>query len=148
MNVFGLLWIIFKLLSQLPHIDTQILGIAQVIPKLQLGVAVTRHAGSADGLSGPEKHQRVLERMGVSESLTLAVRREEGGKIRVTSNLWDNAKAIGKDEVLEVRNVDGRLHIARKERRPDQWDSPIEPYDPYGPGTSVTRHGGDEAIND
>jgi hypothetical protein len=33
-NVFGLLGIIFKLLSQLPNIDTQILGIAQVTPEL------------------------------------------------------------------------------------------------------------------
>ncbi len=24
----------------------------------------------------------------------------------------------------------GRLHVARKERRPDEWDPPIEPYDP------------------
>jgi hypothetical protein len=35
---------------------------------------------------------------------------------------------------LEVRNVDGRLHVARKERRHDEWDPPIAPYDPYGPG--------------
>jgi hypothetical protein len=33
-----------------------------------------------------------------------------------------------------VRNVDGRLHVARKERRPDEWGPPIAPYDPYGPG--------------
>jgi hypothetical protein len=35
--------------------------------------------------------------------------------------------------VLEVRNVDGRLHVARKERRPDP---PIPVYDLYGPGDS------------
>jgi hypothetical protein len=34
--------------------------------------------------------------------------------------------------VLEVRNVEGRFHIARKERRHDEWDPPIAPYDPYG----------------
>jgi hypothetical protein len=82
----------------------------------------------------PEKHQRVLERMGVSDGLTTSVRREEGGKIRVTSSAWEDAKVIGKHEVLEVRNVDGRLHVARKERRPDEWDQPIEPRDPYGCG--------------
>jgi hypothetical protein len=38
--------------------------------------------------------------------------------------------------VLELRNVDGRLHVARKERRPDEWDPPIPVYDPYGPGDS------------
>ena len=51
--------------------------------------------------------------MGATESTTLTVRREEVGKIRITSSLWDDAKVLGKDEVLEVRNVDGRLCIAR-----------------------------------
>ena len=32
----------------------------------------------------------------------------------------------------EVRNVDGRLHIARKPRHHDEWDLPIAPYDPTG----------------
>ncbi len=27
-----------------------------------------------------------------------------------------------------------RLHVARKERRHDEWDAPVEPYDPYGLG--------------
>ena len=40
--------------------------------------------------------------------------------------------------MIEVRNVDGRLHVARKERHPDEWDPPIEPYDPYGPGEKVS----------
>jgi hypothetical protein len=53
-----------------------------------------------------------------------------------------------RDQVLEVRNVDGRLHVARKERRPDEWDPPIKPDDPYGPGKSVTGHDGEEAIDD
>jgi hypothetical protein len=69
-------------------------------------------------------------------------------KIRVTSILWEDAKVIGKHEVLEVRNVDDRLHIARKARRPDEWDPPIEPRDPYGPGAIVTRHAGNEVIDD
>ena len=56
--------------------------------------------------------------MGTTESTTLTVRREEGGKIRITSNLWDVAKVLGKNEVLEVRNVDGRLYVARMPRFP------------------------------
>jgi hypothetical protein len=83
--------------------------------------------------------------MGVTENATLTVRREEGGKIRVTSSLWDVAKVLGKNEVLEVRNVDGRLYIARMPRFPNDWDPPIEPYDPYGPGT---RNVSDEVIDD
>jgi hypothetical protein len=39
--------------------------------------------------------------------------------------------------VLEVRNVDDRPHVARRERRPDEWDVPIEPYDCYEPGEGV-----------
>ena len=34
--------------------------------------------------------------------------------------------------------VDNRLHIARKPQKPDEWDPPIEPNDPYGPGQPVT----------
>ena len=46
--------------------------------------------------------------------------------------LLDGEKVILKDQVLEVRNVDCRLHVARKQRRPDE-DPPIPVYDPYGP---------------
>jgi hypothetical protein len=40
-----------------------------------------------------------------------------------------------KDQVLEVRNVDGRLHVARKTRQHDEWDPPVPVYDPYGPAS-------------
>jgi hypothetical protein len=29
------------------------------------------------------------------------------------------------------------LHVARKDRRPDEWDQPIAPCDPYGLGVEV-----------
>ena len=61
----------------------------------------------------------------MTEHTTITVRRELGGKIRVTSALWEDAKAIDKHEVLEVRNVGGRLHIARKERHHNEWDPKI-----------------------
>ena len=38
------------------------------------------------------------------------------------------------DSGAEVRNVDGRLHIARKPRQYDERDPYVPPYDPYGPG--------------
>ena len=56
--------------------------------------------------------EKVLERLGTTESTTLAIKREEGGKIRVTSLLWPEPKVILWGEVFEIRNVDGRLHIA------------------------------------
>jgi hypothetical protein len=31
--------------------------------------------------------------------------------------------------------------LARKAKHPDAWDPPIEPYDPYGPGTVIDTHG-------
>jgi hypothetical protein len=42
--------------------------------------------------------------------------------MRVMSGSWDGEKVILRDQVLEVRNVDGRLHIARKSRHHDEWD--------------------------
>ena len=62
--------------------------------------------------------ETVLEKLGTTESTTLNVKRETDGKIRVTSLLWEAPKLILKGEVLEVRNVDGRLHIARKAKNP------------------------------
>ena len=52
----------------------------------------------------------------------------------MTSALWEDAKVIGKDEVLGSANVSGRLRIARKPRQYDEWDPYVPPYDPYGPG--------------
>jgi hypothetical protein len=57
-----------------------------------------------------------LERLGTTESTTLALKREIGGKIRVTSLLWEAPKVILPNEVLEIRNLNGVLHIARKAR--------------------------------
>jgi hypothetical protein len=92
--------------------------------------------------------EKVLEKLATSDKATIVIERQSDGKMRVTSGSWDGEKVILWDQVLEVRNVDGRLHVARKERRPDEWDPPIEPDDPYGPGKSVTGHDGEEAIDD
>jgi hypothetical protein len=45
-------------------------------------------------------------------------------------------KVILRGEVLEICNVDGRLHIARKGRHSDESDPPVGAYDPYGPAMS------------
>jgi hypothetical protein len=57
-------------------------------------------------------------------------------------------KVILRDQVLEVRNVDGRLHIARKPRHYDEWDPYVPPYDPYGPGAKVIDDAGDKFADD
>jgi hypothetical protein len=36
-------------------------------------------------------------------------------------------------QTTPLRKVEGRLDVARKPRLHDEWDPPIEPYDPYGP---------------
>ena len=46
--------------------------------------------------------------------------------------LWESPKVILRGEVLEVRNVDGRLHVTREERHPDEGDPPVEPMTPTG----------------
>jgi hypothetical protein len=58
--------------------------------------------------------ENVLEKLGTTESTTLALSREMDGKIRVASLLWEAPKVILRNEVLEIRNVDGSLHVARK----------------------------------
>jgi hypothetical protein len=82
--------------------------------------------------------EKVLERLATSEKTTLVIARELDGKMLVTSGSWEGEKVFARGEVLEVRNVDGRLHVARKPRQHDEWDPPIAPYDPYGPGTDVS----------
>jgi hypothetical protein len=41
---------------------------------------------------------------------------------------------ILRGEMLEIRNVDGVLHIARKRRYHDEWDPPVPVYDRCWPG--------------
>ena len=84
--------------------------------------------------------EKVLEKLATTEKTTIAIAREVGGKIRVTSGSWEGEKVILKDQVLEIRNVDGRLYVARKAKKPDEWDPPIPAYDPYGPGVTVSDH--------
>jgi hypothetical protein len=84
-------------------------------------------AGRKGGIIRVDSLEKVLEKLAVSEKLSLVLAREEGGKIRVTSGSWDGEKVILKGQVLEVRNVDGRLYVARKARKPDEWDPPIAP---------------------
>jgi hypothetical protein len=40
--------------------------------------------------------------------------------MRVTSNSWDGERVLGRDQVLEIRNVGTQLHVARNERRPSE----------------------------
>ena len=79
-----------------------------------------------------DRHEKVLEKLATSDKVTIVIERQPDGKMLVTSGSWDGEKVFSRDQVLEVRNVDGRLHIARKPRHHDEWDLPIAPYDPTG----------------
>jgi hypothetical protein len=53
------------------------------------------------------------------------------------------------DSGAEVRNVDGRLHIARKPRQYDEWDPYVPPYAiRMARGASVIDDAGDQFIDD
>ena len=82
----------------------------------------------------PDSLEKVLERMAASEDTTLVIKGEDGGKMRVTSRHWEEVEVTGKNEMLEVRNVDTRLDVARLERKADEWDPPVEAYDTYASG--------------
>ncbi len=90
-----------------------------------------------EGITRVDILEKVLERLATTEKSTLVVARELDGKMRVTSGSWEREKVFARSEVLEIRNVEGRLHVARKPRHHDEWDPPIAPYDPYGPGTGT-----------
>jgi hypothetical protein len=74
--------------------------------------------------------EKVLEKLATSDKITLVVAKQPDGKMRVTSASWEGEKVFSRDQVLEVRSVEGQLHVARKGRTHDEWDPPIEPYDP------------------
>jgi hypothetical protein len=57
--------------------------------------------------------EKVLEKLAMSDKATIVIEHQTDGKMRVTSGPWDGEKVILRDQVLEVRNVDGRLHVPR-----------------------------------
>jgi hypothetical protein len=79
------------------------------------------------GISGVDIVEKVFEKLATSEKTTIVIHRQPNGGTRVTSGSWDGEKLILKDQVLEVRCVDGRLPVARKVRKPDECDLPIAP---------------------
>ena len=80
----------------------------------------------------------MLEKLATSDRITIVIERPPEGKMRVTSASWDGGKVFQRDQVLEVHyaSADSRLHVARKMKAHDDWDSPIEPCDRYGPGVT------------
>jgi len=65
--------------------------------------------------------ENVLERLDTTESTTLALKREDGGKIRVASLLWEGPKAISQRQ--GNRGVTGFAVKHSEKWDYDQWDS-------------------------
>src|SRR5271169_1121233 len=65
---------------------------------------------------------------------SLVVTAEADGKTSVQITTSTETVKVLKEQVLEVRNIGGRLRIAKKVRRYDVADPYVPPYDPYGPG--------------
>ena len=65
-----------------------------------------------------------------SDKVTVSLVALPDGKIRANTSAWSEPKIILRNEVLEVRTIDGQLRLARKERFHDDGDLPVEPYDP------------------
>jgi hypothetical protein len=76
----------------------------------------------------------VIEQLATSDKATIVVERQSDGKMRVTSGSW----VILRDQMLEMRNVDGRLHVARKPPHHDKGNPRIEPYGPMGISSLTT----------
>jgi len=69
-----------------------------------------------------EKIDPVLEVLAYSDDTQVVLSKLTDGKFKATSKSWDEGKVILPDQVLEVRLVDGRLRIARKDKRRDMGD--------------------------
>lgn len=83
-----------------------------------------------------------VEILALTDKTTPALEATKDGKIRVGLSTKTDTVVILKDQVLEVRNVNGTLRLARKVRRYDEKDPYVPPYDCYGPGEA------DEIIED
>jgi hypothetical protein len=62
-----------------------------------------------------KNREKVLEKLATTEKSTIVIERQPDGKIRVTSGSWDGEKVFLRHQVLEVRSVDNRFRVARKE---------------------------------
>ena len=71
---------------------------------------------------GPNSTEKVWREFATSDKVTIVVERllSEGYTCHV--RLLGDTKVILRDQVVEVQNVDGRLHVARKQRFHDEWD--------------------------
>jgi hypothetical protein len=69
----------------------------------------------------------------MTDETSILMERQPGRQNAFHVNRLELEKVFLPDQMLELHSVEGCLHVARKERRHDEWDRPIPPYDPCGP---------------
>jgi hypothetical protein len=70
--------------------------------------------------------EKVLDHLATSEKTTIVVERAPDGKMRVTSSSWDGKRSFSR--IKCSKSAYQRVHVARKAKKPDEWNPPIEPY--------------------
>ncbi len=60
------------------------------------------------------QHETLLK----TDDRTIAVKAEKDGKFTVNSSAWDDRKTILADQVLELRWVEGQVHLLRRAKTP------------------------------
>jgi hypothetical protein len=88
---------------------------------------------------------KVIEKLAKTDKAKVSLEALPDGKIRANTSAWGDAKVLLRNEVLEVRTIDGQLRLAQKERFHDDGEPPIEQYDPYGPHVTGARNTKDES---
>src|SRR6516164_8547150 len=78
-----------------------------------------------------DSREKVLEKLATSDKATVVIEHQPDGKTRVTFGSWDRERVILRDQVLEVRPSSTPGWPAGS-HKPDEWDPPIERYEPYG----------------
>ena len=86
-----------------------------------------------------EKHEKVLEKLATSDKATIVIERQTELKCALRQGLTLFC-AIGCSRSARRRRP---AAAARGARKPDERDPPIECYDTYGPGPSVSAYASD-----
>src|SRR5271169_7185753 len=76
-----------------------------------------------------------VDQIAIADRATLVVTAEKDGKTSVQISTCTETVKVLKGQVLEVRNIGGRLRIAKKVRRFDAADPYVPPMTPMAPAT-------------
>lgn len=64
--------------------------------------------------SGPEKARTPGEILLKADQVTLAIRADHNGRLRLNANAWSEAKVTAPGETIELRHEHGQVWVVRK----------------------------------